>query len=328
MTISIKPLLFKPHRVNGLSERLLISHYENNYGGALRRLNAIQALLAAMDWSTAPVFEINGRKREELIAAGSVILHEIYFDALGGDGGDPQSGLQLAEAIEHDFGSLAAWRTEFTALAKAEAGGSGWAILTWSDRFGRLVNQWAADHAHGLAGGTPILALDMYEHAYHMDFGAKAPAYVDAVMSNLHWERIAAHYRRVRHGEAQDGQFIPFGAPVEPEAVITAEELRHTLEHDPPLLIDVCLQDDLVRRSDMIPGAMLHNPDAIDRWAGSLPRDRPTVVYCLFGFQVSGDAVTELRRRSYDARALRGSIAAWHAIGGPIVPLDRSTYET
>ena len=263
MTISVKPLLFKPHRLNGLSERLLISHYENNYGGALRRLNAIQGALV-LDWSTAPVFEINGRKREELIAAGSVILHEIYFDALGGEGGEPPSGLRLAEALEHDFGSLAAWRAEFTALAKAEAGGSGWAILTWSGRLGRLVNQWAADHAHCLAGGAPIFALDMYEHAYHIDFGTKASAYVDAVMANLHWGRIAARYRRARYGEAEDPvQFTPFGAPTAPEALITAEELRYAIEHDPPVIVDVCLQDDLDRRSDMISGATLRNPDAI-----------------------------------------------------------------
>src|SRR5690349_8693392 len=120
MTIPVKPLLFKPHRLNGLSYRLLVSHYENNYGGALRRLNAIQVKLAALDWRAAPVFEINGLKREELIAAGSVILHEIYFDGLGGEGGDPPADLGLAEALEHDFGSVSAWRTEFTAMAKAQ----------------------------------------------------------------------------------------------------------------------------------------------------------------------------------------------------------------
>src|SRR5690348_5145676 len=89
MTVEVKPLLFKPHRLNGLSDKLLVSHYENNYGGALRRLNAIQARLGALDWPKASVFEINGVKREELIAAGSVILHEVYFEALGGEGGDP-----------------------------------------------------------------------------------------------------------------------------------------------------------------------------------------------------------------------------------------------
>src|SRR4051812_18287016 len=198
--VMIRPLLLKPQWMNGLSERLLVSHYENNYGGAVRRLNAIRSRLAVLDWAAAPVFDINGLKREELIAAGSVILHEIYFESLGGEGDNPPTGRgeppqPLARALERDFGSVGAWRTEFTAMAKALAGGSGWAILAWSERLGRLVNHWAADHAHTLAGATPILALDMYEHAYHLDFGAKAGVYVDQVMANLNWPRIAARYR-------------------------------------------------------------------------------------------------------------------------------------
>jgi superoxide dismutase, Fe-Mn family len=327
MTIGVKPLLFKPHRLNGMSDKLLISHYENNYGGALRRLNAIQAKLATLDWPSAPVFEINGMKREELIAAGSVILHEVYFDAIGGEGGDPPAGLGLAEALERDFGSLRAWSTEFTATAKAQAGGSGWTILSWSPRLGRLVNQWAADHAHGLAGGAPILALDMYEHSYHMDFGTRAAAYVDAVMANLEWTRIAARYRQARDGEAQDAAlFTAFGAPTEMAAVISAEELRDTMQREPPMLLDVCLRDDIPRRMDMLPGATLHNPDTIDQWAGELQRGKPIAVYCMFGFQVSGNTVAELRRRGFDARSLKGGIAAWHSIGGPTVPLHASTY--
>ena len=327
MTISVKPLLFKPHRLNGLSDRLLTSHYENNYGGALRRLNAIQTRLQTLDWPAAPVFEINGMKREELIAAGSVILHEIYFDALGGEGGDPPSSLGLAEALEHDFGSVRAWHSEFTSMAKAQAGGSGWALLSWSPRLGRLVNQWAADHAHGLAGAVPILALDMYEHSYHMDFGTRAAAYVDAVMSNLQWERIAARYRHARHGEPEDvAMFTAFGAPTQAAAVISAEELRDAMRHEPPVLVDVCMTDDLDRRNDMLAGATLRNPDTIDRWAETLPRNRPVVAYCIYGFQVSGNAVDELRKRGYDARSLKGGIAAWHAIGGSTVPLDRASY--
>src|SRR5262249_62042475 len=160
----------------------------------------ISANLPTSDSTRTPVFEINVLKRKELIAASSVILHEIYFDSLGGHGDDPPSGIEeppakLAQALERDFGSVKSWRTEFTSLAKALAGGSGWAILAWSDRLGRLINQWAADHAHNLPGATPILALDMYEHAYHLDFGAKASAYVDQVRANLNWERIGASYR-------------------------------------------------------------------------------------------------------------------------------------
>jgi Fe-Mn family superoxide dismutase len=335
-TLKVRPLLLKPQWLNGLSERLLVSHYENNYGGALRRLNAIGARLATLDWAHTPVFEINGLKREELIAASSVILHETYFDSLGGHGDNPPSGNEeptagLAQALERDFGSVKAWRAEFTSMAKALAGGSGWAILAWSGRLGRLINQWAADHAHNLPGATPILALDMYEHAYHLDFGAKAAAYVDQAMANLNWERIGARYRLAIGGGAdEDKFFLPYGAPAQEEARISAEELKATLQGDNarrPVLLDLCLPKDLPRRIDMLAGASMHAPSALERWIDELPRDRPIAVYCICGFQVSGSAVTELRRRGYDARALVGGITAWHAIGGATVPLDTSTYE-
>jgi Fe-Mn family superoxide dismutase len=334
-TVKIRPLLLKPQFMNGLSERLLVSHYENNYGGALRRLNAIRARLATIDWTKASTFDINGLKREELIAAGSVILHEIYFDSLGGHGNTPPTGKEeptpeLAKALERDFGSLAAWRAEFVAMAKALAGGSGWAILAWSDRLGRLVNHWAADHAHGLSGATPILAIDMYEHAYHIDFGAKAAAYVDQVMANLNWPRIGARYRHAI-GEAVDHSlFLPYGAPAQEEARITAEELKAALEGEEarrPVLVDVCLPKDAARRTDMLPGAAMHAPGALPRWMEKLPKDRPIAVYCIAGFQVSGKAVEELRQRGYNARSLAGGIVAWHAIGGATVPVDLSTYE-
>jgi Fe-Mn family superoxide dismutase len=335
-TVMVRPLLLKPQWMNGLSERLLVSHYENNYGGAVRRLNAIRGHLAALDWARTPAFEINGLKREELIAAGSVILHEIYFESLGGHGDNPPTGLEeplagLAQALERDFGSVAAWRAEFTGMAKALAGGPGWVILAWSERLGRLLNQWAADHAHGLPGATPILALDMYEHAYHLDFGAKAAAYVDRVMANLNWNRIGARYRLAIGEEArEDDLFLPFGAPVQEKARISAEELKAVLESDSdrrPVLLDLCLPRDLPRRTDMLAGASMHAPSALPRWIEDLPRDRPIAVYCICGFQVSGTAVSELRRRGYDARALAGGITAWHAIGGATVPLDTSTYE-
>jgi superoxide dismutase, Fe-Mn family len=335
-TLRVRPLLLKPQWMNGLSERLLVSHYENNYGGALRRLNAIRARLAVLDWARMPAFEINGLKREELIAASSVILHEIYFDSLGGHGDNPPSGLDeppdgLAQALERDFGSVRAWRTEFTSMAKALAGGSGWAILAWSERCGRLINQWAADHAHNLPGATLILALDLYEHAYHLDFGAKAATYVDRVMANLNWERIGARYRlAVGKGADEDKFFLPYGAPAQEDARISAEELKVALENDDnrrPLLLDLCLPKDLPRRNDMLAGASMHPPGALSRWVEKLPRGRPIVVYCICGFQVSGRTVTELRQRGYDARALVGGITAWHAIGGTTVPLDTSTFE-
>lgn len=196
MSYQVKPLPFDPKSISGISEKVLVSHYENNYSGAVKRLNAITAQLAELDFATAPNFVINGLKREELIAANSMILHEIYFDGLGGAS---RPGGALAEAIVRDFGSVERWRTEFAAMGKAEGGGSGWVILSYSPRNKRLVNQWAADHTTTLAGGRPVLVLDMYEHAYHMDFGAAAARYVDIYMEAIRWDNASAlyeHYAR------------------------------------------------------------------------------------------------------------------------------------
>jgi superoxide dismutase, Fe-Mn family len=79
MTYAVKPLACDPTRIKGMSEQLIVSHYENNYGGTVRRLNAIAAQLAELDFATAPVFVVNGLKREELVAANSMILHELLF---------------------------------------------------------------------------------------------------------------------------------------------------------------------------------------------------------------------------------------------------------
>ena len=192
-TFAPKALPFDPKAVIGLSEKLLISHYDNNYVGAVKRLGAIGGQLASLDPTTAPGFTINGLKREELIAWNSMILHELYFAGLGTAG---RPGPALAAAIERDFGSDTRWRAEFAAMGKALGGGSGWVLLTWSRRDNRLVNTWAADHTMTLAGGAPILALDMYEHAYHMDYGAKAGAYVDAFMATINWANADKEFAR------------------------------------------------------------------------------------------------------------------------------------
>ena len=195
MAYEIKPLSCNPTQLKGLSEKLIVSHYENNYSGAVKRLNAITAQLDSLDFAAAPVFVINGLKREELIASNSMILHELYFDGLGSEG-EPDKDLR--GALVRDFGTFERWQTQFSAMGKALGGGSGWVLLTYSHRDKKLINQWAADHTCCLAGASPILALDMYEHSYHMDYGAKAAAYVDAFMSNINWENVS----RVHHEHA------------------------------------------------------------------------------------------------------------------------------
>ena len=168
MSYTMKTLSCDPARIKGMSERLIISHYENNYGGA-----------------------VNGLKREELVAMNSMILHEHFFDSLG-DQSEPDAALQ--EALIRDFGSFERWRLEFIAMGKALGGGSGWVLLSWSQRDRKLVNQWASDHCHTMAGGTPILALDMYEHSYHIDFGAKAADYVGIFMAAINWPAVRRAY--------------------------------------------------------------------------------------------------------------------------------------
>ncbi|MCR4301998.1 MAG: Fe-Mn family superoxide dismutase [Sulfuricaulis sp.] len=192
MAYEMKPLSCNPAKLKGLSEKLIVSHYENNYGGAVKRLNAITDQWKMLDVVKAPVFVINGLKREELIATNSMILHELYFDSLG-DAGNADAELMVA--LNRDFGSFERWSAEFSAMGKAQGGGSGWVLLTYSARDNKLINQWGADHTCHLARSAPILALDMYEHSYHIDYGAKAAVYVDAFMQNINWANVNRLYR-------------------------------------------------------------------------------------------------------------------------------------
>ncbi|WP_293907027.1 Fe-Mn family superoxide dismutase [Phenylobacterium sp.] len=188
-----QPLPFDPKAVPGLSEKLLTSHHDNNYTGAVKRLSAIRAEFGKLDPATAPNFEINGLKREELVAWNSMVLHEVYFNALR-----PAESISapLAQMLERDFGSQDRWAAEFAGIGKALGGGSGWVLLTYSRHDGRLVNTWAADHTMVMADGAPLLALDMYEHAYHMDYGAKAGDYVNAYMKAFSWHHPNNAFRR------------------------------------------------------------------------------------------------------------------------------------
>lgn len=298
MDYPIRPLTLAVDKLEGLSSKLLASHHENNYSGAVKRLNAIRKQLGSLDWATAPVFVVNGLKREELIAANSAWLHELYFDSLGGNGQIGPQGLGVT--IERDFGSFDAWRAEFSALAKAMGGGSGWALLSWSSREGRLINHWAADHTHLLAGATPILALDMYEHAYHMDFGAKAAAYVDAFMANVDWNKAAQR----------------FTATVASDA--SAIAVQHGSLAEGAQLIDVRKAQAYAEARDLLAGATWRDPARLPSWASELDRDRAVVVYCRHGMEVSQAAALALRVRGYEARFLVGGIEACREAGAAL----------
>ena len=192
MRYQLAPLYCRPWTLNGISPRLIESHYENNYGAALNRLNAISDEIEQFDFGTTSDQSLARLKRDETAALNSTLLHELYFASLGGDGRVlPET---LASAIARGFGSVDRWRQEFVGIANCMAGGSGWVLLTYVPRDGRLINQIASEHDLGIPGGVPILVLDMYEHAYHLEFGANAAAYVAAFMRNIDWSAVTLRY--------------------------------------------------------------------------------------------------------------------------------------
>lgn len=291
-----QPLPFDADTLPGLSARLLHSHHQNNYGGAVKRLNAIREQLAGTAFATTPGFALNGLKREELIATNSMLLHELYFASLGGDGQAMEPACALA--LSASFGSVERWREEFTACAKALGGGSGWMLLVFQPREGTLVNQWAADHTHTLAGGVPILALDMYEHAYHLDFGAAVGLYVDAFMAHINWAAVYARYQQAVHAASE-----AHGA--------TGEDMGDAL------VIDVRRAGVYEKAGTVIPGARWRDPADVGTWAAELPTDREVVVYCVYGHEVGRSTALRLRAAGLNARYLQGGIDGWQADGRP-----------
>jgi len=184
-----RPLPFDPAKLKGLSEKLVRSHWENNYVGSVKALNAVEERLFAMLGDDGvPAYVYGDLKREELVRTGSVVLHEHYFANLGGDGRPSGTALEL---IKQSFGSEDRWEVEFRRTAGALAGGSGWVVLALNLHTGLAHNYWAWDHAHQAVLGAPLLVLDMYEHSYHMDFGAAAGRYVDAFMANVNWDEVS-----------------------------------------------------------------------------------------------------------------------------------------
>jgi Fe-Mn family superoxide dismutase len=313
MKYRIKQIHCRPWTLNGLSLKLIESHYENNYGGAMRRLNAITEQLASLDFASTPGHVVNGLKREELVALNSTLLHELYFASLGGDGQPTQGASQwLAE----QFGSLERWRAEFRAMGYALGGGSGWVVLTYVPRDGRLINQYASEHSQAIASGVPVLALDMYEHAYHMDFGANARAYVDTFMRNIDWAALEAR--------CEDARKVAPPRPLEqPEfgevQGIAVEEVRELMASGKPVqVVDVRPRHFVSRQQDIAADIPWRDPDQIQQWMGELSKSDPVVVYCAYGFHIGCRTAIKLREAGFDAKYMNSGHSGWRAVGGPV----------
>ena len=316
MRYQLKPIHCRPWTLAYLSIKLIESHYENNYGGAMRRLNAITEQLESLDFAKTPGHVVNGLKREQLVALNSTLLHELYFACLGGEGGKPPEA--MASALARDFGSEQRWRDEFVAMGNALSGGPGWVLLTYVPRDRRLINQYASEHGQAVAGGIPILAMDMYEHAYHMDYGANAKGYVAAFMRNLDWSAALTRYedaakvdppRRLEQPEFGD---IPGIGVDEVKALLDAGKPVQVIDARPP--VSKSTSPDVMR------DATWRDPERVREWAGELSKSEPVVVYCAYGFHVGCKTAIVLRDLGFDAKYMEGGHSAWKAIGAALKP--------
>jgi superoxide dismutase, Fe-Mn family len=316
----LAPIACKPWMLNGLSERLMVSHYENEYGGAVSSLNAIRRELDALDLAAAPAYRIRAMKREELAAQASVTLHELYFASLGGEGTalftGSGAGTGLADhvsaALEQHFGGATPWRREFVTLAQALSDSPGWVTLSCSRRDARLHNLIASDHAETMIDSVPLLVLDMYEHAYHLDFGSNAGAYIDAFMRNIHWTAVGDRLLEASGNPAprqdQGDDALP--------AVSVEELAEERAKNRRVQVIDARPKHYFSRGTDMMQGATWKDPDRIDEWSAELSSDAPVYVYCAYGFGVGCGVTAALRERGFDAKYVRGGLSAWYASGG------------
>ena len=318
MRYHLAPLYCRPWTLNGISPRLIESHYENNYGTALNRLNAISQEIEQLDFSNTSDQSLARLKRDEIVALNSTLLHELYFASLGGDGRVLPGA--LASAIAKDFGSVDRWRQEFVGIANGLAGGSGWVLLTYVPRDGRLINQIASDHDQSVAGGVPILALDMYEHAYHLEFGANASAYIAAFMRNIDWSAVQSRY--------EDAIKVAPPRPLEQKQFadvpsISVEEVREMLQSGTSVqIIDTRPKHYTTKAQDIMEGAVWRDPERLDDWIGTLSKTEPIVTFCVYGFHIGCETASTLRKAGFDARYMSGGHFAWKAIKGPVRLFD------
>src|SRR5258706_7977173 len=315
MRYQLTPIHCRPWTLSYLSVKLIESHYENNYGGELRRLNAITEQLEKLDWANTPAYVINGLKRDDLNALNSNLLHELYFARMGGNG---QPTGEMSAVMARDFGSVLRWKDEFVAMGNALAGGSGWVVLVYLPSERRLVNQYATDHSQAVAGGIPILALDMYEHAYHTDYGANAKAYVDIFIRNVDWKALYTRYEDaakvggLRPLEQPEFGDVPSVGVEEVKAMLDTGKTVQGVESRPRASVS--------RTPEVMQGATWRDPERVQEWVGELSKSDPVVVYCAYGFHVGCKTAIKLRDLGFDAKFMTGGHSAWKAIGGTMKP--------
>lgn len=194
MLYQTKPLPFKRQLV-GISEKTLQIHHDKLYAGYVNKRNEIEEKLKTVDRAAANATysEYGELKREESFAANGIYLHEYYFNVLGGEG---NAEGELMQAIANEFGSYEKWLEDFKAAGMVARG---WVVLAFDFNTGRLHNYLCDSHNHGgIWGAMPIIVLDMYEHAYFIDYGSDRKAYIEDYMKNLNWDAANQLYQSIK----------------------------------------------------------------------------------------------------------------------------------
>jgi Fe-Mn family superoxide dismutase len=197
-THAMVPLPFAAASLDGLSEQMITSHHDNNYGAAVKGLNQVEQELRTISTKT-PGFTVFGLRERELTFRNSKTLHEAYFGNLGGDG--RRSGA-IESALAQAYGSTARWEEQMRATGMGLGGGSGWAILGLELETGALRTFGSGHHTQTLATSVPLLVMDMYEHAYQMDYGANVARYIDAFFANVNWDAVNERLERAQRASA------------------------------------------------------------------------------------------------------------------------------
>ncbi len=172
-------------KLKGISDSQLQQHRDTLYAGYVAKLNLIEdEITKASTEGTNPTYSPLGElKRQEIFATNGVFLHEAYFGNLGGAGG-PATG-RVADMIQERWGSFEKWQADFKAAGMAARG---WVVLGFSFNDMKLHNYSLDAHDKGMACNTALLlVLDVYEHAYMIDYGVKRAAYLDAYFQNIDW---------------------------------------------------------------------------------------------------------------------------------------------
>ena len=191
----VKQLRYKS--LNGFSEKQISFHHDVHYAGYVNKRNEVHLKLKSVDKSSANAnySEYRALKKEETFNASGQLLHELYFDMFGGDG-KFSDDMDVIKKIKEDFGSFDAFKAEMVATAKSARG---WAVLCIDPTDNKLRVFLADAHNDGAVwGAIPLIALDVYEHAYYVDYGPDRARYLEPFFANLDWKKINDRYMKYK----------------------------------------------------------------------------------------------------------------------------------